>query len=151
MVYDSLIARPEITSSRLLVWGHSLGSFLATHVAAERTVDGLVLENPATNAEDWVDHLFPWYLRLLLDVEVADALRAQDNLSRIRGIDVPLLVITGADDQVTDAEMGQRLYEAANSAYRRLVEVDDGSHNELYEEADVRSAYRALIDQIARN
>lgn len=86
-----------------------------------------------------------------VDVEVAEALRAQDNLARIRGIDAPLLVVTGENDRVTDAEMGRRLYEAASSSYRKLVEVEGGSHNDLYEEAEVRSAYRNLIDRIAGN
>ncbi|PSQ67465.1 MAG: alpha/beta hydrolase, partial [Bacteroidetes bacterium QH_2_64_74] len=39
-VHDSLVARPSVTPNRLLVWGHSLGSFLATYVASQRSVGG---------------------------------------------------------------------------------------------------------------
>lgn len=151
VAYDSLVARPEIGSSRVLVWGHSLGSFLATHVARERAVAGLVLENPATNAEGWANHLIPWYMRLLFDVEIADALRKPDNLDRIRSIQAPLLIVTGQNDRVTDPAMGRRLYEAASGSYRKLLEVEGGSHNALYEHPDVQNAYRDLIGQITRN
>ena len=147
-VYDALTARPDVTADRLLVWGHSLGSFLATHVAAERTVGGVVLENPATNVEDWKDHLFPWYVRLLLGVEVDPALQRDDNLERVRTFEVPLLVVGGSEDQVTNPAMARRLHAEAGSENRRLVIVEGGGHNDLYDASEVRAAYRALVDDV---
>ncbi len=147
-VYDSLVARPGVSPDELLVWGHSLGSFLATHVASERTVGGIVLENPATNVNDWKSYLFPWYVRLFLGVEVDPALQQDDNLERVRSLEVPLLVVGGSEDQVTNPAMARRLHAEAASENRRLVIVDGGGHNDLYEDPEVRAAYRALIDEI---
>jgi hypothetical protein len=147
-VYDSLVAQPNVTPDRLLVWGHSLGSFMATHVATERTVGGVVLENPATNVEDWKGHLFPWYVRLFLGVEIDPALQQDDNLERVRQLDAPLLVIGGSEDPVTDPEMARRLHAEASSEQRRLVVVDGGTHNGLYDEPDVREAYRDLVERV---
>ena len=147
-VYDSLVARPDVTPDRLLVWGHSLGSFLATYVAAERSVGGVVLENPATNVDDWKGYLFPWYVRLFLGVEVDPALRQDNNLERVRAFDGPLLVIGGSEDQVTDPAMARRLHAEAGSENRRLVIVEGGGHNDLYDASEVRSAYRALVEDI---
>jgi len=147
-VYDSLVARPGVTPEEVLVWGHSLGSFLATYVASERDVGGMVLENPATNVEDWSSHLFPWYIRLFLGVEVDPALKKDDNLKRVRALDVPLLVVGGTEDPVTDPEMARRLYAEAGSEERQLVLVEGGEHNGLYDEPEVQEAYSALMDQI---
>jgi pimeloyl-ACP methyl ester carboxylesterase len=147
-VYDALTARSDVTADRLLVWGHSLGSFLATHVAAERTVGGVVLENPATNVEDWKDHLFPWYVRLLLGVEVDPALQRDDSLERVRTFEAPLLVVGGSEDQVTNPAMARRLHAEAGSENRRLVIVEGGGHNDLYDASKVRAAYRALVDDV---
>lgn len=147
-VYDSLVAQPNVTPDRLLVWGHSLGSFMATHVATERTVGGVVLENPATNVEDWKGHLFPWYVRLFLGVEIDPALQQDDNLERVRQLDAPLLVIGGSEDPVTDPEMARRLHAEAGSEQRRLVVVEGGAHNGLYDEPDVREAYRDLVERV---
>ena len=147
-VYDSLIAQPSVTPERLLVWGHSLGSFMATYVASQRSVGGIVLENPATNVEDWTSHLFPWYVRLFLGVDVDPALKEDDNLRRIRQLDVPLLVVGGKDDPVTDPEMARRLHAEAASEQRQLVLVEGGGHNGLYEAPEVQDAYRDLVEHM---
>jgi hypothetical protein len=112
-VYDALVARPDVSADRVLVWGHSLGSFLATHVATEREVAGVVLENPATNVDDWVGHLIPWYVRLFLGVDVDADLQGESNLKRVQRLDVPLLVVAGGEDNVTSPEMARRLHERA--------------------------------------
>ncbi len=147
-VYDSLVAKPSVTPEHLLVWGHSLGSFMATHVAAERSVGGMVLENPATNVEDWTGHLFPWYVRLFLGVEIDPALKQDDNLERVRRLDVPLLVVGGTDDPVTAPEMARRLHREAAGTDPRLVLVEGGEHNGLYEDPEVQEAYRALVERV---
>ena len=147
-VYDSLIAQPSVTPERVLVWGHSLGSFMATYVASQRSVGGIVLENPATNVEDWTSHLFPWYVRLFLGVDVDPALKEDDNLRRIRQLDVPLLVVGGRDDPVTDPEMARRLHAEAASEQRRLVLVKGGGHNGLYEAPEVQDAYHDLVEHV---
>lgn len=147
-VYDSLVARPTVDPQRVVVWGHSMGSFLATHVATQRRVGGVVLENPATNVDDWVGHLFPWYVRLFLGVEVAPALREDDNLKRVRALDVPMLVVGGTEDPVTDPEMARRLYDTAASDWRRLVLVEGGTHNGLSDAPDVQRAYGSLLEQV---
>jgi len=147
-VYDSLVAQPNVQSDRLLVWGHSLGSFMATHVAVEREVGGVVLENPATNVDDWKGHLFPWYVRLFLGVEIDPALQQDDNLERVRQLEVPLLVIGGSEDPVTDPEMARRLHAEAGSEQRRLVVVEGGAHNGLYDEPEVMTAYQDLVERV---
>ena len=149
-VYDSLRARDGVGSERLLVWGHSMGSFLATHVAMERDVSGVVLENPATNVDDWVGHLFPWYIRLFLGVDVDPALQGENNLKRVKNVDVPLLIVAGEEDNVTNPEMARQLHEAASSADKQLIVVDGGGHNGLYDEPAVQAAYRDLVEQVVQ-
>jgi len=151
VVYDSLRARPDVSADRLVVWGHSLGSFLATHVATEREVAGVVLENPATTVDDWVGHLIPWYVRLFLGVDVAPALRGESNLKRVRALEAPLLVVGGAEDNVTNPAMARQLHKAAGSADKQLIVVEDGSHNGLYDDPAVQAAYETLVEQVGGN
>jgi pimeloyl-ACP methyl ester carboxylesterase len=132
----------------VVVWGHSLGSFLATHVAAEREVAGVVLENPATTVDDWVDHLIPWYIRLFLGVDVDSALRAESNLKRVRHLQAPLLVVAGSDDNVTNPKMARRLHEQAGSPDKTLIVVEEGSHNGLYDDPEVQAAYQQLVQRV---
>jgi len=147
-LYDHLVNERGVDPDRLVVWGHSLGSFLATHVADKRPVAGVVLENPATNVDGWVDHLFPWYVRLFLGVDVDPTLREEDNVPRLRSLQAPLLVVAGEEDNVTDPAMARRLYDVAGSEHKELVTVPGGGHNELYEETAVQDAYAALMARI---
>jgi pimeloyl-ACP methyl ester carboxylesterase len=146
-VYDYLIDTRGVSPDELVVWGHSLGSFLATHVATEREVAGVVLENPATNVDDWVGHLIPWYVRLFLGVDVDPALRAESNLKRVKALSVPLLVVAGAEDNVTNPEMARRLHRAAGSADKDLIVVEGGDHNGLYDDPAVQDAYHTLVQR----
>jgi len=147
-LYDHLVNERGVDPDHLVVWGHSLGSFLATHVADKRPVAGVVLENPATNVDGWVDHLFPWYVRLFLGVDVDPTLREEDNVARLRSLQAPLLVVAGEEDNVTDPAMARRLYDVAGSEHKELVTVPGGGHNNLYEEAAVQDAYAALMGRI---
>jgi len=147
-VYDYLVEDGGVPPEQIVVWGHSLGSFLATHVATQRSVGGVVLENPATNVDDWVDHLFPWYVRLFLGVDVDPSLRQDNNLERVRDLSVPMLIVGGAADNVTDAAMARRLHEAAGSPHKQLVVVEEGEHNGLHDHPEVQSAYRTLVQRI---
>ncbi len=149
-VYDSLVADPAVDPEEVVVWGHSMGTFLATHVATERTVAGMVLENPATNVEDWSSHLFPWYVRLFLGVDIDPALKEDNNLERVRALEVPLLVVGGTDDPVTDPEMARRLHAQAASEDKALVLVEGGAHNGLHDEPRVQAAYKDLIETVQR-
>ncbi len=146
-MYDHLVEARGVDPDRLVVWGHSLGSFLATHVAANRSVAGVVLENPATTVDDWVGHLIPWYVRLFLGVDVDPVLRSESNRERVQALEVPLLTIGGAEDNVTDPDMARELHAAAGSSEKDLVIVEEGTHNGLYDAPAVQEAYRTLLNR----
>src|SRR5439155_12827682 len=50
LAYNALVARPEIDPQRIYVYGRSLGSVAATHVADTHEVAGVILESPFTSA-----------------------------------------------------------------------------------------------------
>jgi fermentation-respiration switch protein FrsA (DUF1100 family) len=139
---DSLDAAPE----RMLVHGHSLGTFMASHTAAERDVAGVVLENPATDVQGWINGLAPWFVRLFVDFEIAEPLQDESNIAVLKEVDVPLLVFAGENDNVTRPEMAKTLYEEAISSSKNLVVVDSAGHNFLYRDSTYTAAYQNLLD-----
>ncbi|PEN15013.1 alpha/beta hydrolase [Longibacter salinarum] len=141
---DSLKVNPQ----RLIVHGHSLGTFMATHTAQNHPVSGVVLENPATNVEDWIDGLAPWFVRLFIDFEIAESLRGESNLNVVQDLSVPLLLLAGEEDQVTRPEMARSLYEEAMSTQKNLVIVDSMGHNRLYVDDRYTSAYQDFLDAV---
>lgn len=147
-VYDYVVNELGVAPDRLVVHGHSLGAFVATFLAEQRTVGGVVLENPATNVSEWGNTVIPWYLRAFIGFEFADALRQENNRARIADLQGPLLIVGGANDMITAPEMAETLYEDATTSRKELVIVEEGGHNELYATEAMQEAYRALLEAV---
>jgi hypothetical protein len=144
LVTDELGVAPE----RLVVHGHSLGTFLTTYVVAEREAAGIVLQNPATNVRDWIEHLVPWYLRLFVRFNVSPTLEHDDNAERVAEIGVPTLVGGGKRDRITDWRMARRVYRRSAAADKRFVLLEEAQHNDLEERSRFREAYGAFLDEV---
>lgn len=138
-----------VSPGQILVHGHSLGTFLASYVGTTQEVGGIVLENPATNVNDWVKGLAPWYVRLFVSFEVDEDLQGESNLERLRAMGAtPLLTIAGAQDNITAPSMAQTLHDEADTTEKTLVVVEGGGHNQLYESTAYQDAYRQLLDRV---
>jgi fermentation-respiration switch protein FrsA (DUF1100 family) len=120
-----VLAARGIASERVILWGESLGSGVATLLATERKVAGVILQAPFTSAVDRAREIYPFVpVRLL-------ALDRFDNLSRITTINAPLLIVHGEKDHVIPADHGRRLLAAALEP-KRGVFVPHADHNDLY-------------------
>ena len=109
-LYDQ--TREAAPTRLLLVHGHSLGSFIAGHIASERRLDGLILESTATTAEEWARRR-AGLMRFLIRIRVEPALQEQGNLSLMHDLDEPVLFATGKEDTITKPIMARELYETA--------------------------------------
>ena len=103
---DALSSR-GIDGSRIVLWGESLGTGVATQVARGAAVAGVVLEAPFTSVADRAQEIYWWTPARWL---VRDRF---DNLSRIATLGAPLLIAHGDQDRVTPAAHGRRLLAAA--------------------------------------
>ena len=59
-IYDAVAARDGIDRKRIVVFGRSLGTALAAHVAGERSVAGVVLVSPYDSLVAVGKHHYPW-------------------------------------------------------------------------------------------
>lgn len=146
-VFDHLAAQPGISASRIMIHGHSLGSFMAGDVAAQRDTAGVVLESSATTTEAWVRAALPAAARLVMRVDIEESLRGQGNLANMSQIQEPLLVLVGARDDTTPPSLSRALYAAApGGLYRKhLTIVPDAGHNDVLRHDDGMNAYLAFI------
>jgi len=137
-----------VAPASVIVHGHSLGSFVALHLAEGQDLGGVVLENPVTNVQDWSRSLIPWFLRLFVSLDFSEALRAENNTTRIRSLERPVLIVAGAEDDVAPLSMAETLHAEAPVEQKSLVVVDDGGHNGLMAKTSVRDAYRTFTAQM---
>lgn len=150
-VFDNLAARADIGARRLLVHGHSMGSLIAGHVAANRDAAGVVLESSATTTQAYADNQVPWYARPFVHVDVAESLRQQGNLNVIGRIDEPLMVIVGERDQDTPVSFSRQLYEASTlpADQRRLVVVSNAGHSDVFGQPAALDSYAKFLKSLA--
>ncbi len=138
--YLHLVKERGLDPSRIIVVGRSLGGGVATWLATNHPVGGLVLENTFTSIADIVATTFPLpgirsFVRL-----------GYPSLSRMATLDVPLLVIHGATDELVPFAHGKALFDAAPGPSKRFVELR-GGHNDAF--ALSRADYVAALQVFA--
>ncbi|MGH7529989.1 MAG: alpha/beta hydrolase [Gemmatimonadales bacterium] len=140
LAYQALAERPEVDSSRIFVYGRSLGSAPALRLAAGHDVAGLILDSPFTSARDMAAKHYrivpPFLVRLRLD-----------NLGAIARVRCPVLVFHGTEDVIVPLNMSRRLAAAAPAAVE-FVMIEGAGHNETYEIG--ASAYREKVWSFVR-
>ena len=147
--YQAVRERYGAAPEELILHGHSLGTFVAAHVADGRPVGGLVLESPITAPEDWTRTVVPWYLRLLLRFNIAEDVANEDNRRRLARIGAPTLLIAGGADIVAPQALAETLYEHSAAARKELLVVPEGNHADLMTFPEYGRAYRRLLDRTA--
>lgn len=97
-----------VDGGAIVLYGISLGSGVATKMAAEREVGAVVLESPYTSTVDVAAWRFPI-------VPVSWLMEDRfESLARIGAVTEPVLVMHGDADFVVPQRFGKQLFDAAN-------------------------------------
>ncbi len=120
---DYLVRRSDVDGSRLIYFGESLGTAVATELAAEHHPAALILRSPFTSMADVGQYHYWWLpVRLL----IRDRYPTLDRIGQVRS---PLLVIVGERDSIVPAEFSHRLYDAAATP-KTILSMPDADHND---------------------
>jgi uncharacterized protein len=132
--YDFAAAR--YPAKRIVLWGESLGTAVATALAAQRDIGALILDAPFTSAVDVGAAAYPfvpvrWFMK--------DTFHSDERIVRL---DAPLLVLHGEQDRVVPIAFGERLFKLAPEP-KRMVRFPLGGHVNLddYGAANVVKAF----------
>lgn len=117
--YDWLRTVRGVPADRIVIYGHSLGSGVATELALHVQAAGLIVEGAFTSVPDIGAAAYPWYpVRLLSRQRFA-------SIDKIARVAMPKLIMHAADDRIVPFAMGQQLYAAA-SAPKEWVQLKGG-------------------------
>ncbi len=108
--------------SNVVALGESLGGGIASHLATQAPLAGLILHSTFTSIPDLGAELFPW-----LPVRTLARIR-YDTLARLPHIRAPVLLLHSRDDRLIDFRHAERNFAAANPP-KSLREVP-GDHND---------------------
>ncbi|MEG3617989.1 alpha/beta fold hydrolase [Magnetovibrio sp. PR-2] len=138
-----------LSNSQIVVYGESLGTGVATKMAAEfenkgGPLAGVVLEAPFTSTVDVAQARYPF---LPVSVLMKDR---YESIVRIGSISAPLFIAHGELDAVIRFKFAQRLFEAANEPKRGFW-VPEAGHDDLYEFGAGEAMIEFLDEMAVRN
>jgi len=121
--WEYLASRPEIDSTRIAVYGRSIGSAVALYLATERPVRAVILDSPFTSGRDMAEQHYSFFPSSLLRLSL-------DNLSRAERVTAPTLIFHGSEDRITPIEMGRAIARATRAD--TIIEITGAGHNDTY-------------------
>ncbi len=135
-------------TDRIIVHGHSMGSFLSARIADEEEVIGYILESPISEVNQWTRRLIPWIARPFIRFNIDEPIKEQSNLEKVARNNIPLLIMGGSNDEVTPYRMAEDLYDASASSQKTLVKITGGTHSDLPKSAEYRRALQNFYDSL---
>jgi hypothetical protein len=118
-----LAQRQQESGLPVAVFGKSLGSGVAAHLAARFDPQALILDSAYTTMDEVVHGVVPFIPRRLVP-------RSFDTLARAAAITCPVLLLHGEQDNLIPLRHSERLYQALNGA-KALVSIAQAGHNDL--------------------
>ncbi|HSD92662.1 MAG TPA: alpha/beta hydrolase [Methyloceanibacter sp.] len=110
----------------IVAYGESLGTAVASRLALQRHVEGLVLEAPFTSIVDVGRLLWPYFPLSLI---MADQYRTID---RIGQVTAPLFIIHGGRDAIIPLDQARHVFHAAAEP-KSFALVPQAGHNDLFD------------------
>ena len=108
-----------VNNNQIILYGESLGSGVAVEVGKENNFNSIILESPFTSIENSAKIYYPYLpVRFLLKDRY-------DSISKIKMINIPILIMHGKKDDVVPFSMGKELFEKANSPKQSYFTPDD--------------------------
>ena len=114
------LKKKGVDEKNLILYGESLGTGVATHLAQNKNYAGVILETPFTSMVDAAKNFYPYIpINLLLKDKF-------ENFKKVKNINTPILVMHGEVDQIVPFSMGKKIYEIANNPkYSYFTKYDD--------------------------
>lgn len=129
-------------NSDIIVYGMSLGSYLATNSVCQLQQNGnfaaLILEVPFDSVLNTARAVVPVPLPFSLIVR-----DYYDNLSLIKEIKIPLLIMGGAHDRTVPVYLAENLFKEANEP-KKLIIYPNGAHSNLFDMENYKDILRWL-------
>jgi hypothetical protein len=115
----------NIPNNQIILYGQSIGSGVAVQMATEfKNIRAMILESPFTKLPDIAKEQFFF---LPVNLMMKDKF---DNIGKISNVEAPLIIVQGMNDQMIKPQLGQRVFEKANSP-KEIIQLEGFGHNDL--------------------
>lgn len=128
---------------RIVLMGESLGTGVATMLAARHDAAALVLDSPYDSILALAEMRFPYFP---VSLGLIDTFRADEAIEKVKA---PVLMIVAEGDPITPATNAQRLFERAPEA-KKMITVPGARHTALSSPGALEQATQ-WIDETVRS
>jgi len=134
----------KVAGSRpIVVYGASLGTTTAFHIAAHRKIAGLILHNPVAMRQIILRQFGWWNLWLIAGPMALKVPADLDSIANARASHVPVIFLLAENDEVI-APRFQRLVVEAYGGEKRIIPLSGAHHNDPVEGTALAEFHRAL-------
>jgi len=144
--YDYLINEKHIDPKTIISFGQSLGTAVASNLAAQRQVGAVILEAPFPSASRLAKVIFRFLPGLSFFV------RGQfDTQTRVREVHAPIFIVHCREDPVLPFTLGQEVYAASNPP-KTFLEINGRCHEEasIIAPEKYRAALQNFLNDVGR-
>jgi uncharacterized protein len=127
----------------IVVYGASIGTTTALHIAANRKFAGLILHNPVAMRQIILRQFGWWNLWLFAGPMAYKVPRELDSVANARASHVPGIFLLAENDEVI-APRFQRLVVDAYAGEKRIIPLPGAHHNDPIEGTALAEFHRAL-------
>lgn len=139
-VYDHFVRRSGVDSARVVVIGRSLGSGVATYLASQRSVRGVLLIAPFDSITEVAQNFYPFLpVRLMLG-------NLYDSAALAPSIAAPLRMIVASRDEIIPVRHSRRLFDVWCGP-KDMVTIAGAGHNDLQQHREYWQAIRDFLLQ----
>lgn len=126
ILYDTIKDRFNLDPTQTIAWGRSLGSSIASYLAFQRNLKGLILTCPFDSIENVAASYYPaWLVKLVLK----DRHRTTDFCAKIKA---KTLVLTAGHDEVIPQQRTRALYDGLTCDKKQVI-IHPAGHNTISE------------------
>jgi alpha-beta hydrolase superfamily lysophospholipase len=133
------MARNQIPADKIIMYGKSIGTGIASYVAANNPCQQLILETPYYSINALAMHYFPIYPVALL------TRYSLPNYKHIQNVQAPVTIFHGTNDEIIPYQHAVRLKNMLPNL--QLVTVQGGKHNNLID----HDHFTNNLDQLLKN
>lgn len=142
--YGWLVKDKGIAPRRIIAYGQSLGTAVATDVASRHLVGGVVLEAPFASGKAVARRVYPFFPGLGYIVK-----SKFETGRKLADVNAPVLVVHCANDPVLSIALGEEVFQAAREP-RFFLRIDGYCHEEasLVAPAEYRLKLREFLASV---
>ena len=137
IVYDSL--RETYSENQIIVLGQSMGTALASYVAAKNNPNLLILQAPYYNLKDWTNDVAP-------ELDTTNIPYSFDNAYFLKKVKCPVIIFHGNKDTAVYYGSSVKLSKLLKAA-DQFITLQDESHNDFSKNEAYLSSIKLILER----